>query len=843
MLKRTLLFYGLQSSGWFWFWLLSVIIAAGLIFALMRYERRLVTKRVGYVLLLLRLLVLGTFFLTMLQPVLAWTVDREKSGRIVVAIDLSESMDTSDNHASDLEKLRWALALEMLDADESQIEIWQDDFAAGREPQWVAESETSDPDRRAELAAVRRETIFGQFKELENLSRKELALRLLTETGHPLIDQLKAVADVEIRVFAGEVESADEETLSQFFETPPSSIVRGTSDLATALRTPSSGASDNTAILGVVLLSDGQDNGSNDPVNAAAQLGSNGTRVFPIVIGSEFTPRDLAIAEIEYPQSVFKDDKPLLGVSINTSGYEGTRITVALEKDGVQVDQRTIVPDGPVTNTEFELDGSSIGRKTYNIRVEPQPGETRDDNNEQSFAMNVVDDNVEVLLIEGEARWEFRFLHNALERDKRVSVDNVVFTQPYLGQLNDTYFARNLILPDDPKALDRSPFAESDLVIIGDVNPDSLAPAFWPLLERYVSESGGTVVFIAGKRHMPLQYRSPILDRLLPVEKLRAVDMNGRGETGSPTRRGLKIRLSVDGENEPMFQFDTDRLVNRRLWSELPGHMWALVGRAKPAATVLAHAFRIDDPPDGMQDERRNALIVQQNYGVGKVLWIGIDSTWRWRYRTGDKYHHRFWGQLGRWAADNKAAAGNEFVRFGPKQNDVDEGAEIILEARWTQIFFQRNPNLTARAQIYSADDDTTPLTTVDLVPSDQRPLSFTGRIAGLTPGEYRAELVVENANVGADPIEAKLYVHEIQTIELSELNSNRELLKSIAEASGGRVFEPNETADLASEFLDAEQTTQSREETNIWDHWSMMLLFFGLMTAEWVIRKLNGLP
>ena len=72
---------------------------------------------------------------------------------------------------------------------------------------------------------------------------------------------------------------------------------------------------------------------------------------------------------------------------------------------------------------------------------------------------------------------------------------------------------------------------------------------------------------------------------------------------------------------------------------------------------------------------------------------------------------------------------------------------------------------------------------------------------------------------------------------------ADTETLRAIAEASGGRVFEPHETAELAAEFLNAEQTAQIREETNLWDHWSMMLVFFGLMTLEWVVRKLNGLP
>ena len=56
--------------------------------------------------------------------------------------------------------------------------------------------------------------------------------------------------------------------------------------------------------------------------------------------------------------------------------------------------------------------------------------------------------------------------------------------------------------------------------------------------------------------------------------------------------------------------------------------------------------------------EKEQALLVQQGYGRGQVLFVGLDSTWRWRFKVGDKYHHRFWGQLVRWAASDKLLEG-----------------------------------------------------------------------------------------------------------------------------------------------------------------------------------------
>ena len=46
------------------------------------------------------------------------------------------------------------------------------------------------------------------------------------------------------------------------------------------------------------------------------------------------------------------------------------------------------------------------------------------------MVVRVADDKARVLLVDGEARWEFQYLRNALARDPRVAVDAVVFRQP-----------------------------------------------------------------------------------------------------------------------------------------------------------------------------------------------------------------------------------------------------------------------------------------------------------------------------------------------------------------------------------------------------------------------------
>src|SRR5207248_6833520 len=125
---------------------------------------------------------------------------------------------------------------------------------------------------------------------------------------------------------------------------------------------------------------------------------------------------------------------------------------------------------------------------------------------------------------------------------------------------------------------------------------------------------------------------------------------------------------------------------SRRRWAGLPRLPWAVAGRAKPGATVLATAGAGDDPSA--------VVMAAQPYGLGKVLWVGTDGTWRWRHRLGDAYHHRFWGQVVRWAASGKLAAGNAFVRFGPVRPRIAEGEGARLQARIAEGVAGAGPGL-----------------------------------------------------------------------------------------------------------------------------------------------------
>jgi hypothetical protein len=836
------------TSPWFWFVLIVVVAASVLIFMLMRYERRLVPKKVGYTLLILRVVVLAVLFFMLLEPVWRWSLERDNNARILVAVDLSESMSTADIHALKGEKLRWARAVGMIGNEKTnaRIDRWIEDYQSNREPRWVDPDETRDPEKRQALARTRKENVEGVLKEIDGLTRKEIALRLLTKGTSPLLKRLKEVGKVDLLLFAGKAESTDEAALEKAAAKPPVSLQADASDISAALTTATGG--DDSTLMGVVLLTDGRDNvdaTAKRAVAAAARLGYRKAPVFPVILGSVLRPTDISIGELKYPEAAFKDDHPQLKARVNTPGFEGRKVVVILDREGGEPLKKVVTPIGPETDVTFDLEAKKIGRHKYKVRVDVQPGETRKDNNQKSFAMNIVNDKVRALLVEGEARWEFRFIDNALQRDERVEAKRVVFRQPYLGVLPKTFFPRRLDLPAKADDLEKSPFAEPDLLILGDVSEAELTEKGWKLIERFVSEAGGTLVLIAGKEYMPLGHRSQTLQALLPVTDLRTINDTGPQAEGSPTERGFHLGLTPEGEREPMFQFEDDPKENERAWAGLPGHTWGLVGEAKKGATVYAYAVQAGQRQT-LQEQRRSALIVHQHYGFGQVLWIGIDSTWRWRHRIGDKYHHRFWGQIGRWAATNKATAGNEFVKFGPERTDIEVGDDAVIRARWAKKVRKLHPKLKARVEIYIAKDKdrTTPFSTIEMKPDESRPLVDVGRAVSLPPGQYRLRLITPGLKLGnGEPLEADLVVRDRLSRELQDLSSNRSLLSMLAEKSDGKLLLPDEVSQIPDLLRNPHARKSAGNESTLWDDWRLMIVFFVLLTGEWVIRKLNGLP
>jgi hypothetical protein len=800
----------LAGSRLGWIWMLALAAAVVLLLVLYREERRLVTRRAGLFLLSLRLAAAASLAFALFEPIAARTLVETERGRVIVAVDVSESMTTVD------------------------------------------------PNRTSEQNAKLAQAVgLKSGAEVAKLSRREVARRLIDGESSP-IGRLEEQHAVEAVAFARETAPASLMTLAKSLKTEAKAgdSSRLETDWEPALARALQPGSTHQSVSGVVLLTDGRQNGPGDPLPTIDRLAARGVPVYSVLIGSSTPPRDAAVAAVKAPESVYRGDVATVSAAIKIDAYAGRAVAVTLERPGASPMRQTVQapasPAVPRPVVSFAVPLEQTGTVPLSVAVEPLPGDVRPDNDRRTISIQVVDDKARVLLVDSEPRWELRYLRNALQRDARVELRTVVFHQtPMSGAAAHPY--ETAVPPrGDTNGDQPDPLGGFDAIILGDVGPAEAPSELWERLDAFVGERGGTLVFCSGLRNWASLAIQETARKLLPVVEPRLVEIDASPAQADQTSlppgaliRPLADRLERDAW--PMLQLDADPERNRAIWNALPRMPWLVAGRAKPGATVLAVAGRGDGA----------AVMAAQPYGLGKVLWIGTDGTWRFRFRTGDRYHHRFWGQVVRWAAAETLAAGNAQVRFGPVKPRYEEGESVKLQARINEGVAGVGPELLIAAKIFKIDPSKPgtasdePVAIVRMRPVAGQPRTFGGDVPGLEQGSYAMRLDVpqlvevlelDQALHGKVP-EASIEIVSRESSERVELAAARDQVEQLASATGGRVLADYEAGEVSSLLRDRTQQTTRVVEKALWDQPGFLVLFFGILTVEWVARKRVGLP
>jgi hypothetical protein len=766
---------------------------------------------------------------------------------------------------------------------------------AGNDAEAVVDGSASDS---AGAAAVRDRAaeVVGRW------SRRERLQRLLFAGRTSLWSRLELLGSVQLWGFGGAAVQWRPDTLqpllqekdleaawSPLWNQSADALRRNETRLTAPLQQLFSDPS--VPLRGVVLATDGQALDAGDALELARLYGERQIPIYPVLLGSPVKPRDLVIEQVDVPDTVTKGDRIQVSVGIGTTGFAGRELTVRLEptagsnEPAVAAHQVTIQGTGSSVIAQFAWPTDQVGRLTYRLIVDPQPGEISTTNNEREVTIKVVDDRSRVLLVDGDPRWEFRYLDGALSRDAKVEFSSVLFGSPFLGVLPDSFYSRELT----PWDAQQTPWTGHQLVIVGDVALADWTADHWQRLARYVADEGGTVVVVAGQQHTLRQWQAhPAFQDLLPVSDVRPT-----GSLGMAAHASWTWRLSAQGERQSALQFAVDRVNNEALWRQLPAMRWCWMSQPKPGASVWAWGDPVgqeDAPLDPQRQQQPVPVLVHHYYGLGQVVWLATDSTWRWRYRVAERFHRRFWGQLARWAAANQFSAGNEFVRWAAQRDVVTVGDPVVLTARWspvlrdqlaqlrTQVRLERvmddegevpdaiavgQPNLAPNSVALNSEqgaageaiDDAVNgpgarirqgavSTEVAMVSDPNLPMLSTAQARDLPPGDYRATLTVTGADRPIPPSTVPFQVRRPPSVERQEASSNRDLLDQIAAVSGGRVFT---VADAATELPKVFQRTTVVEtvpqEQSLWDRWPILLLLLSLLAAEWTLRRWHGLP
>lgn len=569
----------------------------------------------------------------------------------------------------------------------------------------------------------------------------------------------------------------------------------------------------------VILLSDGDSNLGQPPVGAAQKLRLRGVPLFPIPVGSKTRLPDLDLLEVSAPTFGIVGENVQIPFTVRSSLDRQVRTLVRLrDETGRERTRELVLPPNAETYDSVLWRLEKEGSSTIELSIPVADGELVATNNSQKFVIDAKPERIRVLLVETLPRWEYRFLHNALTRDPGVEVTSLLL-HPQLGPATGAGFIDKF--PEKIEDL-----AKFDVIFLGDVGvaKDQLTKENCALIRGLVENQASGLVFLPGPQGNQATLMDTELSDLCPVIT------DDEHKTGNFETLASPLALTSEGRKSLLTMLGNSEEENPDIWRRLPGFYWyGPVLKAKAGTEVLA-----------VHGNRRSKfgpvpLIVTKPAGSGKVLYMGIDSAWRWRRGVEDLYHYRFWGQVARWMSYQRNMASGERVRLFFTPERPVPGTSVALNAN------AFDPNGAPLQEGSVVVDITAPdgrAQRLELRKNESAWGAYAGRFKVDLPGAWKLRATVTGSE--DKPVETTIIAQGVD-LEKTGQPARPEVLDEMAKVSKGRVIQPAQLSELIKEITALPEPRLLENRIPLWTDWRVIAGFVALMAIFWTGRKLNG--
>jgi len=569
----------------------------------------------------------------------------------------------------------------------------------------------------------------------------------------------------------------------------------------------------------VVLFSDGDYNLGQPPVVAAQKMRVRGVPLFTIPVGSQTRLPDLDLLTVSAPTYGITGENVQIPFTIRSSLDRQVRTIVRLRDDAGRTQTKDIIlPPNSETYDSILWRIEKEGTSTLELSIPVADGELVVSNNSRKFTIAGRPEKIRVLVIESLPRWEYRFLRNALSRDPGVELSCLLF-HPQLGPGGGKDYIQAF-----PEKLEE--LAKFDVIFLGDVGVknDQLTKEQCALIRGLVENQASGVIFMPGPQGNQMSLLETELSDLIPVM------LDEDKPAGFSESIAAPLTLTTEGRGSLLTMLGDNEQENPEIWRRLPGFFWhAPVIKAKGGSEVLAvHGNRRDKfgPVP---------LLVTRPAGNGKVLFMGIDSAWRWRRGVEDLYHYRFWGQVARWMSYQRNMASGQRVRLFFTPERPEPGSTVTLNAN----AFDANGAPLEKGSV--AIDLTAPdgrSQRIELQKNESAWGAFSGRFKVDLPGAWKIRATASGAE--DKPLETTLLAQGVE-IEKTGQPARPEVLEEMARVSKGRVIQPAQLAELVKEINALPEPRPLESRIPLWSHWGTLTALIVLLGTFWAGRKLNG--
>lgn len=639
--------------------------------------------------------------------------------------------------------------------------------------------------------------------DADRASRLDAAKRILADSG--VVNGEGRVADARTRLFQFS-EATTNVTGSVFDLTPQGPTTRIHQSVTEMLA--SVGAAETASAL--ILVTDGHDFELVSPVRTAAAARTRQTPIYALPLGRQGRVRDVAVRILSFQPYTYVKQRARINASLRVVGCDFEDLQVQLLRQGVPVQSRVVNADeSPELAVEFEVTEPETGQFEYEVRVTPLEGEVDSANNAALTYLNVIDQQLQVLVLEGSPYWDTTFLQRSLMRNDKFEVDSLAkYANRKVRPIRKHVETNGLPELQMPKTSEE--FAQYDVIVLGRGLETMLDAESLQALESAVRDRGAAVIFARGPAFAgPLSTNElePVLWSSEKREKVRLQIAGAAAATGP-----FRALTGESGGVESLPELIAGRTP----------------GEAKPLTATLATASLEgqDSPVPGM---------VHRRFGAGQVVSVGVEGLWRWGFNAKvegpNTAFDRFWDQLLLWLLAGRDFLPTKQYSLRPSAANVPKGEKVYFR------FGMRQPDPAVTQIPMRVYQDATEVGRVTLTPT-----GTAGRLSAeflpTRTGRHRA--VAQLPDGTSQEIRFMVFS---ENLEETEVATDTGLLQRLCEASGGRLLTPAELPNLLKQLREnLPEAAPKTKLTSVWDRAWVFYVIGALLGSEWFLRRRWGL-
>jgi uncharacterized membrane protein len=593
----------------------------------------------------------------------------------------------------------------------------------------------------------------------------------------------------------------------------------------------------------IVLLSDGGDNTGGISADAISALRARHIPVHTVGFGRERAQHDVELDDAVVAPRALAESRLAARITFHQRGYAGAKVNLTVRGtvgndsagQGKLLASRTVTlgPDGNLQTETLMFDSGGAGARTLEIAAAPLAGEENIANNTLTRVVNVGSEPRRILYVEGEPRWEYKFIRQAEEDDRMVQIASI-------DRTSENKFYRQGI--SDPKELaDGFPTRPEDLfvyqgLIVGSVEAGYFTPGQQELIHQFVDRRGGGLLLLGGQFALADGgwNASNLVDLLPTALPAQPGTFHREGDPKSGTTH-TTAELAPAGVDSIITRLVDDPAANSAKWKKLPYLMdYEDAGTPKPGAVVLANMIT----PEG----RKLPLLTTENFGRGRTAIMATGGSWRWQMSSplGDTAHDLFWQQLLRWLVSDTPG---HVAASVPAQMLLDNGA-VTFTAEVRDQNYNPAPDARVEAHILGPSGVSA---LVEMTGVPDSPGQFQAAWSAPKSGAYLTEVTAQRADAKTGTV--KELGRDVLTFQRMDgvaenfhTEQNRDLLERLAAQTGGQYWKPADLGKLAADIPFSEAGVTMRETRDLWNLPLVFLVLLLLRFSEWWLRRKWGI-